>query len=94
MVRREACIQLKNLAEHADLDVLKRLIIPKFVELTKDDQDSVRLLAVENALVISKRLGDENLDSVVGIVQSCADDKSWRVRYMVADVFCKVHLSS
>jgi serine/threonine-protein phosphatase 2A regulatory subunit A len=91
MVRRESCNQLKNLAQHADIDSLKRLIIPKFVELSKDEQDSVRLLAVDNAVSIAKRLSpEENIVLVLGTVLECANDKSWRVRYMVADLFCKV----
>ncbi|CAI0552474.1 unnamed protein product [Linum tenue] len=63
MVRRAAATNLGKFAATVEAAHLKTGIMSMFEDLTQDDQDSVRLLAVE----------------------SCAADKSWRVRYMVAN---------
>ncbi|CAN6841033.1 unnamed protein product [Brassica oleracea] len=58
-----------------------------FDDLTKDEQDSVRLLAVEGCAALGKLL--EPRDCVARvlpvIVNFSQQDKSWRVRYMVAN---------
>ena len=54
-------------------------------------QDSVRLLAVEACAAIASVLSKEDTEQqVVPTLTSAAKDKSWRVRYMVADKFCDV----
>ena len=51
-------------------------------------QDSVRLLAVEACVSISSLLQTEDVEQLVmPTLRQCAEDKSWRVRYMVADKF-------
>lgn len=62
-----------------------------FQTLAQDEQDSVRLLAVENCAAIGAMLTpEENSQLVLPTIRACAQDKSWRVRYMVADHFCEV----
>ena len=52
------------------------------------DQDSVRLLAVDACVAIAVLLPKEETESLVMPVwRRCAEDKSWRVRYMVAEKF-------
>lgn len=54
-------------------------------------QDSVRLLAVEAGVSIATLLPQEDLESLVmPTLRQAAEDKSWRVRYMVADKFSEV----
>lgn len=54
-------------------------------------QDSVRLLAVEACVNIAQLLLQEDLESLVmPTLRQAAEDKSWRVRYMVADKFTEV----
>ena len=54
----------------------------------QDEQDSVRLLAVEACVSISGLLQTEDVEQLVmPTLRQCAEDKSWRVRYMVADKF-------
>lgn len=54
-------------------------------------QDSVRLLAVEACVNIAQLLPQEDLESLVmPTLRQAAEDKSWRVRYMVADKFTEV----
>lgn len=54
-------------------------------------QDSVRLLAVEACVSIAQLLSQEDLETLVmPTLRQAAEDKSWRVRYMVADKFSEV----
>ncbi|NXW58148.1 2AAA phosphatase, partial [Eurystomus gularis] len=54
-------------------------------------QDSVRLLAVEACVSIAQLLPQEELEGLVmPTLRQAAEDKSWRVRYMVADKFTEV----
>ncbi|NXJ34860.1 2AAA phosphatase, partial [Ciconia maguari] len=51
-------------------------------------KDSVRLLAVEACVSIAQLLPQEELEGLVmPTLRQAAEDKSWRVRYMVADKF-------
>ncbi|KAF1644980.1 Serine/threonine-protein phosphatase 2A 65 kDa regulatory subunit A alpha isoform, partial [Eudyptes chrysocome] len=54
-------------------------------------EDSVRLLAVEACVSIAQLLPQEELEGLVmPTLRQAAEDKSWRVRYMVADKFTEV----
>ena len=54
-------------------------------------QDSVRLLAVEACVSIASLLPSEDTEQLVmPTLRQAAEDKSWRVRYMVADKFTEV----
>jgi len=51
-------------------------------------QDSVRLLAVEACVSIASLLAQEDTEQLLmPTLRQSAEDKSWRVRYMVADKF-------
>ncbi|RLN14378.1 hypothetical protein BBJ28_00022721, partial [Nothophytophthora sp. Chile5] len=59
-----------------------------FRALTSDDQDSVRLLAIENSAAIAELLSqDENTQHVLPIVRASVEDRSWRVRFSIAKDF-------
>ncbi|RQM19436.1 hypothetical protein B5M09_009008, partial [Aphanomyces astaci] len=69
-------------------DIFVSTILPLFKSLTVDDQDSVRLLAIENCAVIAKLLNeDENLSHILPVVRSSCEDRSWRVRFSIAKDF-------
>merc|ERR1711988_162816 len=53
MVKRAASLNLGKFAAEVEEDHLVSDLIPKFQNLSKDDQDSVRLLAVENCVAIA-----------------------------------------
>ncbi len=54
-------------------------------------QDSVRLLAVEACASIAGLLDHQDVETLVmPTLREAANDKSWRVRYMVADKFTEV----
>ena len=57
-------------------------------------QDSVRLLAVEACADIASLLPAEDVEQLVmPTLREAANDKSWRVRYMVADKFTELQKS-
>jgi len=88
MVRRAASSKLGEFAKVVEVEYLKSDLIPMFVNLAQDEQDSVRLLAVEACVSISGLLQTEDVEQLVmPTLRQCAEDKSWRVRYMVADKF-------
>lgn len=66
-------------------------ILPVYKKLATDDQDSVRLLTVQDLIAISQQLGPEDVKSHLLVqLRSSVSDKSWRVRYMVANHFVEV----
>lgn len=69
--------------------------VPIFHTLSRDEQDSVRLLAVVAAGSIASALNDAstNADVVLPIVRNGCVDLSWRVRNNIAKHFAKVATS-
>lgn len=66
-------------------------IIPLFQKLAQDDQDSVRLLTVEVLVALANRLTKEQTkELLLPAFTSLANDKGWRVRYMVASKYVEV----
>lgn len=68
-------------------------IIPLFQYLASDDQDSVRLLTVDILISIAEEIPKEQQPShgvLLTSLRNLFEDKSWRVRYMVADRYEKV----
>ncbi len=60
-------------------------------KLSTDDQDSVRLLTVEDLIAIARKLEPAEVkEQLLMSLKSSVSDKSWRVRYMVADHFVQV----
>ena len=60
-------------------------------KLANDDQDSVRLLTIQDLIVIAKKLGPQDTKTqLLAQLRSSLSDKSWRVRYMVANHFVEV----
>lgn len=54
-------------------------------------QDSVRLLAVEACVSMASLLQQDDTETLVmPTLRQAAEDKSWRVRYMVADKFIEL----
>lgn len=72
--------------------IIKDEFLPTFKALGQDDQDSVRLLIVDVCVSFANifKSSEDNVTIVLPMVKSCYQDKSWRVRFMVADKFCDV----
>lgn len=67
--------------------------LPIYRKLQQDDQDSVRLLTVEDLIVITKRLSPPEVkEQLLRQIKRSIGDKSWRVRYMAAQHFNEVSL--
>mmetsp|Transcript_9040 Transcript_9040/g.26607 ORF Transcript_9040/g.26607 Transcript_9040/m.26607 type:complete len:597 (-) Transcript_9040:174-1964(-) len=86
MVRRQAANVLGGVAEVLQHESMLNELIECFDKLSKDEQDSVRLLAISNCIALGRlKSTPEWQAQVIPVVKACAEDKSWRVRYMVAD---------
>lgn len=60
-------------------------------QLAQDSQDSVRLLAAEELVPFGKLFNeDQNRNLLLPIFSALAEDRSWRVRYMVASEYVEV----
>jgi serine/threonine-protein phosphatase 2A regulatory subunit A len=67
--------------------------LPVYRKLSIDDQDSVRLLTVQDLIVVAQQLGPEDVKEHLLIqLRQSVSDKSWRVRYMIANHFVEVTL--
>jgi len=86
MVRRQAANALGGVAGVLMNESMLTELMESFEKLAKDEQDSVRLLAIQNCIALGRLKGSPEWHAqIIPIVKACAEDKSWRVRYMVAD---------
>jgi serine/threonine-protein phosphatase 2A regulatory subunit A len=76
----------KSLIVQVPKDVLIHDVLPLFAGLASDDQDSVRHLTVTDLIAIAQQLNPQETQELLGAaVRNLWADKSWRVRYSVAD---------
>jgi hypothetical protein len=95
MVRRQAASNLAKFIKTMPAAIVIEEMILLFQHLASDDQDSVRLLTVDILIAIAEAVPKEQQSShgvLLTALRSLFEDKSWRVRYMVADRFEKVGL--
>lgn len=93
MVRRQAATNLAKFCKEMPAAIVVDEMIPFFQHLAQDDQDSVRLLTVEVLISIAEAVPKEQQSShgvLLTSLRNLIEDKSWRVRYMIADRFEKV----
>ncbi|KAJ4512552.1 protein phosphatase 2A structural subunit [Exophiala dermatitidis] len=93
MVRRQAANNLAKFIKVVPVNVVIDEMIPLFQHLASDDQDSVRLLTVEVLISIAEVIPKEQQPShgvLLTALRNLFEDKSWRVRYMVAEKFEKI----
>ncbi|KAI9796793.1 MAG: Polyamine N-acetyltransferase 1 [Candelina submexicana] len=93
MVRRQAANNLAKFVKAMPAIIVIEEMIPLFQHLASDDQDSVRLLTVDILIAIAEVVPKEQQTShgvLLTSLRSLFEDKSWRVRYMVADRFEKI----
>ena len=63
-------------------------LIPLYRKLSTDDQDSVRLLTIPDLIAIASNMSSQEVTQyLLDSVRASVGDKSWRVRYMVANEF-------
>ncbi|KIM43162.1 hypothetical protein M413DRAFT_443972 [Hebeloma cylindrosporum] len=88
MVRRAAAKWLGPLLTHFSQPHILSDGLPIYRKLQQDEQDSVRLLTVEDLIVIAKRLSPAEIkEQLLRQIKQSIGDKSWRVRYMAANHF-------
>ncbi|KAF2858275.1 protein phosphatase PP2A regulatory subunit A [Piedraia hortae CBS 480.64] len=93
MVRRQSATNLAKFLKNMPPNVVIEEMIPLFQHLAADDQDSVRLLTVDVLIAIAETVPKEQQHGhgvLVTALRSLFEDKSWRVRYMVADRFERI----
>lgn len=93
MVRRQAATEMAKFVKSMPAPIVIDEMIPLFQHLAGDDQDSVRLLTVDILIAIAEAIPKEQQSShgvLLTSLRNLFEDKSWRVRYMVADRFEKV----
>ncbi|KAH7037828.1 armadillo-type protein [Microdochium trichocladiopsis] len=93
MVRRQAATHMAKFVKEMPAAVVIDEMIPLFQHLVQDDQDSVRLLTVEILIAIAEVVPKEQQAShgvLLTSLRNLIEDKSWRVRYMIADRFEKI----
>jgi serine/threonine-protein phosphatase 2A regulatory subunit A len=93
MVRRESATNLAKFVREMDAPVVIEEMIPLFQHLAQDDQDSVRLLTVEILISIAEVVPKEQQAShgvLLTSLRNLIEDKSWRVRYMIASNYEKI----
>ncbi|KAI1005722.1 Protein phosphatase PP2A regulatory subunit A [Podosphaera aphanis] len=93
MVRRQSATNLAKFVREMPATIVVEEMIPLFQHLASDDQDSVRLLTVEILVAIAEVVPKEQQSShgvLLTNLRNLIEDKSWRVRYMVADRFEKI----
>jgi serine/threonine-protein phosphatase 2A regulatory subunit A len=93
MVRRQAATNLAKFVKEMPASIVIDEVISFFQHLVQDDQDSVRLLTVEILISIAEVVPKEQQAShgtLLASLRNLMEDKSWRVRYMIADRFEKI----
>lgn len=93
MVRRKAAENLAKFVKSMPPAIVIEEMIPLFQHLAADDQDSVRHLTVEVLIAIAEAVPKEQQSShgvLLTALRNLFEDKSWRVRWAVAERFEKI----
>ncbi|DAZ95900.1 TPA: LOW QUALITY PROTEIN: hypothetical protein N0F65_012611 [Lagenidium giganteum] len=91
MVRKAAAAALGNFAAVVDPASANSEILPLFLSLAQDRQDSVRIHTIDNAVALAKVAPLDVLTAqVLPAIFETARDGSWRVRWSVANRFPEV----
>lgn len=85
MVRRAACLALGD----SFIKVLSASdatsVIPHLASFSTDEADGIRLCAVTSCCAVLPRVNVAHRGKILHFVLDLSSDKSWRVRYMMAD---------
>lgn len=61
-------------------------LLHNFSKFYKDEQDSVRMQGIDSCVAFSKALPPAKVQAhLLPYIKKYAEDKSWRIRYLVAD---------
>uniref|UniRef100_A0A0K0ER32 Serine/threonine-protein phosphatase 2A regulatory subunit A n=1 Tax=Strongyloides stercoralis TaxID=6248 RepID=A0A0K0ER32_STRER len=89
MVRRAAVSKLSEFARVMEVDFLRDEFLPVFLNMSLDEQDTVRLLVVEAGITLAEILKKEGKfpSALKDALLSLVGDRSWKVRFMAAEKF-------
>ncbi len=92
MVRRAVASNLTNLINLLDKIKIKSELLPIWVRLSKDSFDSVKIKAIENSSGLLECLNKQEASDILVemIKNSDPENKSWRVRYSLAEILPKM----
>jgi len=94
MVKRAATGSLADFVTCIEPKLVYEEMLPVLQRLSKDEQDSVRLLTVHACINVAKIFSKENkalnVTKMGPILKGLISDPSWRVRHMVADKYCEL----
>ncbi|KAJ5078318.1 protein phosphatase 2 (formerly 2a) regulatory subunit a beta isoform-related [Anaeramoeba ignava] len=92
MVRRAAAKSLSEIVRIADSEIVQEHLLPLVKIIANDDEDSVRLLSIDVCISLLKLFHSENEISqfILPILESLVEDRSWRVRYSLAEQICEL----
>ena len=78
---------IKGVTDVLEYNHVKTTVVDMFKTLAKDEQDSVRILAVEGVVHICKTLNTKDCEALIlpVLMENIVKDKSWRVRYVIYD---------
>ncbi|RHY22315.1 hypothetical protein DYB25_012865, partial [Aphanomyces astaci] len=86
LVRKAAATALGGFASMMDPASATAEIVPDFLTLASDRQDSVRCQTVENAVALAALVPvDVKLNQLLPVVCAAAKDSAWRVRWSVGN---------
>lgn len=88
MVRRAVASNLSSLVNLVDKIKVKNELLPIWVRLSKDSFDSVKIKAIENSSFLLECLSKQEASEILVemIKNSDPENKSWRVRYALAEI--------
>lgn len=88
MVRRAVASRIGNLATVVSKEIVINELIPIFKQLSGDEQDSVKVLCLNNLKQIAMLLTkEENKTLTLPIIIGATEDKSWKIRLALAKNF-------
>lgn len=91
MVRKAASAALGGFGSVVDPESANSELVPLFLALAQDRQDSVRIHTIDNAVALAKLVPREVVSTqILSTVFDTARDGSWRVRWSVANRFPEI----
>lgn len=88
MIRRAVASGLGKLSQKMKADSFVQDMVPVLKVLVNDDQDSVRVLAIDSIVEISKVFTKElNKANIIPILIHMIRDKAWKVRIKISNNF-------
>lgn len=95
VVRKALAAALPDLVRAVSLDALSTFVLPVWKKLVGDDQDIVRVVALEATVHMARGLAQTGINDqihtqVVPTIHSAVEDRSWRARQAIAKEYAEL----